>query len=154
MKTYFHVTKKKNVKSISKDGLTPSSGIAAGGMSADSQEASKYSEQDRGLIYMWTDIDSTGDFKTSGQEYALIVVQVSDDFDSQFIDVTKFAKGKKTKDTASTVVCSQTIKPIDLYYFPKKPTQPLEGLKSLALFGKFNMAKDKNDDEIWEGLKE
>jgi len=155
VKTYFHVTKKINVKGIRVDGLKPSSGSAAGGMSADSQEAYKYAEQDRGLIYMWTDIDHTDKFKKTGAQYALIVVQVDNDFDSAHIDVTKFAKAKDiTKANSTTVVCSQVIKPVDLYYLPKKPAQPMEGLKSLSLYGVFNMATGKGDDEIWGGMEE
>lgn len=153
MKTYFHVTKKAYVKAIRNDGLKPSSGNAAGGMSSDSQQAYQYAEQDRGLIYMWTDIDFSDQFKKPGQQYGLIVVQVDDDFDSQYIDVTKFAKGKKTKETASTVVCTHVIKPACLHYFPEKPAQPLEGMKALSLYGVFNMDKKKNDDEIWGGLE-
>lgn len=161
MPRYYHVTKLDRVKDIQRDGLKPSSGIAAGGMSADSQSAYQYAEQDRGLVYMWTDIDYTGGFKTEKHKYALIVVDVEPTFDAEHIDVTKFAKAqqkKKTDENNTTVVCNAPISTIWLSYYPTDPAEsqePDKGLRKLNYWGRFNMAKNDGkggkDDEIWEG---
>ncbi len=155
MKTYFHVTKKSKLPEILASGLKPSSGIAAGGMSADSGEASKYAEQDRGLIYMWTKVGYTERFKKEHETYALVVVRLDDMFDGAHVGVTKFAAEEgKTKDTVglTTVVCNATIPVTSLFYWREKAHRKnWDELLPLTKWGSFSMAMGKRDTEIWGG---
>ena len=62
----------------------------------------------------------------------------------------------KTKAHAdlTTVVCNALIPTIRLSYYPTDPEESKEvnkGLRKLSYYGKFNMEKDGNDNEIWEG---
>ncbi|MBX3198576.1 MAG: hypothetical protein KF894_10620 [Labilithrix sp.] len=154
MPVYYHVTKLNNVRYIAIQGIKVSTGMNAGGMSADSQEAYKYSEQDRGLVYLWTDVDYSDKFKKEGLEYALIEVEVDVEFDTAHIDVTMFAKrdGKiKGVSELTTLVSDATIPRKCLFYYKSEAAHERGERTPLADWGKFDMSLDRNDTSIWEG---
>ncbi|MBX3214868.1 MAG: hypothetical protein KF850_22735 [Labilithrix sp.] len=154
MPTYFHVTKLSNVRSIAIHGIKVSTGMTAGGMSADSSEAYKYSEQDRNLVYLWTDVDYSDKFKKEGAQYALIEVDVDLEFDTAHIDVTVFARrdGKIKGVSELTTLVSDAAIPLKFLFYYKSEEAHQKGERTpLSEWGRFDMKSDKRDESIWEG---
>ncbi|MCW5831557.1 MAG: hypothetical protein KIS78_03785 [Labilithrix sp.] len=154
MPIYYHVTKLSNVRSISIHGIKVSTGANAGGMSSDSNEAYKYSEQDRDLVYLWTDVEYSGKFKKEGVEYALIEVDVDLPFDTEHIGVTAFAKraGKIKGVSELTTLVSDAKIPLKFLFYYKSDKAYEKGARTpLAEWGRFDMKSDKRDESIWEG---
>lgn len=145
---FFHVTKKDKLNSIKAKGLVPSSGMSAGGMSADSSEAYKYAEQDKGLVYLWTEEDYTDRFKKDGVQYAMLIVNAPDSFSAEHIRPPKQPFG--TPITGTTAVCDATI-PLSMLSYKKTASGPEIPFSE---YGKFSMALDKADTEIWGGLED
>jgi hypothetical protein len=148
MPRFFHVTKLDKVKTIQGQGLKPSSGIAAGGMSSDSQAAYQYASQDVGLVYLWTDEDYTDKFKKEGVAYAMIIVDVDQDFVDKHIRPPKGKLGDTI--TGTTAVCEATIPATALSY--RKEEHSKEEFK-LHEWGVFKMDLGKADTRIWGGCE-
>jgi len=151
MPRYYHVTKLDKVPNIRATGLKVSSGSAAGGMSADSNEAYKYAEQDKDLIYMWTKLDYTDKFKKDSESYALILVDVSNEFAAQHIRPPKGNIGDLIVGT--TAVCDADIGVGALKYYKEDLTKkPNAEEFELVQWGGFNIEEDSQDRRIWGGL--
>ena len=148
MPRFYHVTKLSKVPDIKAQGLKPSSGIGSGGMSSDSQEAYKYAEQDRDLIYLWVDVDYTDRFKKEGEVYALIIVDVDALFVTANMGPPKSPIGTPIPGSGTTAVCNAIITVDKLSY---KKTE-MGGEFPLTEWGVFNMELDKSDKTIWGGM--
>ncbi len=148
MQTFYHVTKLSSVGSIAKgqkSGLRPSSGVSGNGMSADSQEAYKYTQQDKNLIYLWTDEEHTSTFKKSGVAYAMIIATVDDEFVTNHMWGPKSGPGQPI--TGTTAVCDAPIPVHKLTYKKSKVGTALP----LTNWGVFSVALDGPDKAIWGG---
>jgi hypothetical protein len=152
MPKFYHVTKLDKVRNIKSGGLKPSSGMAAGGMSSDSNEAYKYAAQDKNLIYLWTDEDYTDKFKKEGLSYAMIIADVDEQFVTQHMGPTPVGLaagniGDPIPETATTAVCNAIIPVEKLSY---KKTEDGDEIP-LVNWGVFSMTLDRADTTIWEG---
>lgn len=117
-------------------------------MSSDSQEAYKYAEQDRDLIYLWVDVDYTDKFKKEKEVYALIIVDVDEQFVKEHIGPPKGKIGEEIPESGTTAVCNAIIPVEKLSY---KKTEKGEKFP-LTEWGVFNMKLDASDKTIWGGF--